>query len=134
MRFRFAHCALLKEGMMPTTQPFDVHVRRQPRAAIIELHGEINAAAEARLNEAYGQAEQDTPELILLNFERVGYINSTGIALMVGLLARAHKHKRRLVACGLSPHYREIFEITRLVDYMPVFSDEATALTERIGA
>src|SRR5262245_25750730 len=116
---------------MPTPRPFDVHVRRQPRAAIIELHGEINAAAEARLNQAYVQAEQDNPELILLNFERVGYINSTGIALVVGLLARARTSKRRLVACGLSPHYREIFEITRLVDYMPVFSDEATALTER---
>jgi anti-anti-sigma factor len=119
---------------MPTTQLFDVHVRRQPRAAIIELLGEINAAAEVKLNEAYAQAEQDNPELILLNFERVDYINSTGIALVVGLLARARKGKRRLVACGLSPHYREIFEITRLVDYMPVFSDEATALTKRIGA
>ena len=119
---------------MPKTQPFDVHVRRQPRAAIIELHGEINAAAESRLNEAYTQAEQDGPELVLLNFERVAYINSTGIALVVGLLARARKGHQRLVACGLSPHYREIFEITRLVDYMPVFSDAATALTERIGA
>lgn len=119
---------------MPTAQPFDASVRRQPRAAIIELRGEINAAAEAGLNAAYAQAEQDEPELILLNFERVGYINSTGMALVVGLLARARKQRRRLVACGLSPHYREIFEITRLVDYMPVFGDEATALSERISA
>lgn len=119
---------------MSTPHLFDVHVRRQPRAAIIELHGEINAAAEARLNGAYAQAEQDAPELVLLNFERVDYINSTGIALVVGLLARARKQKRRIAACGLSPHYREIFEITRLVDYMPVFSDEATALTERVDA
>ncbi len=119
---------------MPTPHPFDASVRRQPRAAIIELRGDINAAAEARLTTAYDQAEQDSPELILLNFERVDYINSTGIALVVGLLARARKSSQRLIACGLSPHYREIFEITRLVDYMPVFSDEATALTERVTA
>jgi anti-anti-sigma factor len=118
---------------MPTPQPFNANVRHQPRAAIIELRGEINAGAEAGLNAAYAQAARDDPELILLNFERVGYINSTGIALVVGLLAQARKQKRRLVACGLSPHYREIFEITRLVDYMPLFSDEATALTERMG-
>jgi anti-sigma B factor antagonist len=119
---------------MPTLQPFDVQVRRQPRAAIIELLGEVNAAAETALNGAYAQAEQDDPELILLNFERVEYINSTGIALVVGLLARARKSKRRIAACGLSPHYREIFEITRLVDYMPVFNDESAALTRRIEA
>jgi anti-sigma B factor antagonist len=119
---------------MPTTHPFDVSVRRQPSAVIVELRGEINAGAEARLNAAYAQAEQDGPDVILLNFKQVEYMNSTGIALIVGLLARARKSKRRLVACGLSEHYREIFEITRLADYMPVYGDEASALTTRLEA
>lgn len=109
-------------------QPFSVSVRSQPRSAIIELHGEINAGAEASLSSAYSQAEQDDPEVVLLNFADVTYMNSTGIALIVGLLARARAGRRRMVACGLSPHYREIFEITRLVDYMPVFGDEPSAL------
>jgi anti-sigma B factor antagonist len=117
---------------MPTTHSFDVSVRRQPRAAIIELRGEINAGAEARLSAAYTQAEEENPDVILLNFEQVAYINSTGIALIVGLLARARKSKRRLVASGLSEHYREIFEITRLADYMPVFANEASALATRL--
>ena len=118
---------------MPMLQQFDVTVRRQPRAAIIDLRGEINATAEAGLHAAYAQAEQENPELILLNFAHVNYMNSTGIALVVGLLARARTSKRRIAACGLSPHYREIFEITRLADYMPVFGDEMSALSERIG-
>ena len=119
---------------MPTTQPFDATVRQQPRAAIIELRGEINAAAEEGLNVAYGLAAQHSPELILLNFAQVDYMNSTGIALVVALLARARKNHQQLIACGLSPHYREIFEITRLADYMPVFSDETSALTARVQA
>lgn len=119
---------------MPTAQPFDASVRRQPRAAIIELRGEVNASAEATLSAAYAQAERDDPEVILLNFAQVDYMNSTGIALVVGLLARARKSKRRIVACGLSPHYREIFEITRLADFMPVFGDETSALTARLEA
>jgi anti-anti-sigma factor len=119
---------------MPAVQPFNASVRRQPRAAIIELRGEVNASAEASLGAAYAQAEQDNPELILLNFAQVDYMNSTGIALVVGLLAKARRNKRRIVACGLSPHYREIFEITRLADYMPVFGDETSALTARVEA
>jgi anti-anti-sigma factor len=117
---------------VPTPTPFDASVRRQPRAAIIELRGEVNASAEATLSAAYAQAERDDPEVILLNFAQVDYMNSTGIALVVGLLARARKGKRRIAACGLSPHYREIFEITRLADYMPVFGDETSALMARI--
>jgi anti-anti-sigma factor len=106
----------------------EAQVRHQPAVAIVDLHGEINAFAEDRLNAAYAEAESRAPDLILLNFSDVNYINSTGIALIVSLLARARKAKRRLLACGLSDHYVEIFQITRLVDFMNVFPDEKSAL------
>jgi anti-sigma B factor antagonist len=113
-------------------KPFEVSVRRQPDAqpqvAIIDLRGEISAPAEASLSTAYTEAEGYNPPTIVLNFGDVSYINSTGIALIVGLLARARKAKRRLLVFGLSPHYQEIFQITRLADFMTVFQDEASAL------
>jgi anti-anti-sigma factor len=108
----------------------EAHVRHQPRVAIVDLHGEINSFAEEVLNAAYADAESRGAEAILLNFSDVDYIKSTGIALIVSLLARARKSKRRLLACGLSQHYVEIFQITRLVDFMSVFPDEASALSE----
>jgi len=104
-------------------------VRHQPGVAIVDLRGEINAFGEAALNAAYTEAEHQGSDPILLNFSKVDYINSTGIALIVGLLARARKSHRRLLACGLSEHYIEIFQITRLVDFMCVFPDETSALT-----
>ncbi|HEX6555250.1 MAG TPA: STAS domain-containing protein [Ktedonobacteraceae bacterium] len=113
-----------------TAKSLEAQVRHQPRVAIIDLHGEINAFAEDVLNKAYADAESRRAEVILLNFSDVDYINSTGIALIVSLLARARKSKRRLLACGLSDHYVEIFQITRLVDFMSVFPDEKSALAE----
>jgi anti-sigma B factor antagonist len=109
----------------------EAHIRDQPGVAIIDLHGEINAFGEEVLNAAYTEAEShDESSIILLNFTGVDYINSTGIALIVSLLARARKTHRRLLACGLSEHYVEIFQITRLVDFMSVFPDESTALAD----
>ena len=113
-----------------STRSLEAQVRHQPRVAIIDLHGEIDAFAEDVLNTAYADAESRQSEVILLNFSDVDYINSTGIALIVSLLARARKTKRRLLACGLSQHYVEIFQITRLVDFMSVFPDETSALNE----
>jgi len=66
----------------------------------------------------------------VLNFNRVDYINSTGIALIVGLLAKARQSRRRLSVYGLSEHYVEIFHITRLADFMSLFPDEASALAD----
>lgn len=97
-------------------------------AVIIDLHGEINGSVEAALNIAFDQAEAQHPESIILNFSGVDYINSTGIALIVGLLARARKARRTLTVFGLSEHYMEIFNITRLVDFMNVFTDEQSAI------
>jgi anti-anti-sigma regulatory factor len=50
----------------------------------------------------------------------------------VGLLAQARKTHRRLVTCGLSDHYQEIFHITRLSDFMTMYGDEASALASAL--
>jgi anti-sigma B factor antagonist len=107
---------------------FDAIVRHENGAAVVDLIGEINGAAETILNAAYQSADQENPDVVVLNFQKVVYINCTGIALIVGLLAQARKSHRRLVVYGLSEHYQEIFRITRLSDFMQIYEDERSAL------
>jgi len=71
---------------------------------------------------------------VILNFESAGYINSTGIAVIVGLLARARAAGIEVRAYGLTPHYREIFEITRLADFMAINPDEDSAVSGAEGS
>lgn len=106
---------------------------KQDGAVVIELRGEIDGFSQEALDAAYAEVESTDPETILLNFSEVDYINSTGIALIVGLLAKARASRRRLLACGLSDHYVEIFNITRLSDFMSLFPDEESALAESAG-
>lgn len=112
------------------TSTFEARVRHQPRAAIIDFQGEMNALSEEILNTAYDDAARQQPAMILLNFRQVAYINSTGIALLVGLLKRSRQANCVLAVCHLSDHYREIFQITRLTDFMRLFPDEASALAD----
>ena len=116
-----------------STRALDATLRHVPGPSgvvIIDLHGEIDSLAEEALNAAYAEANAHNPTRLLLNFSDVDYINSTGIALIVGLLARARKSKQQLLICGLSDHYAEIFQITRLADFMRIFPDEASALAD----
>ena len=112
------------------TKMLEANVRQAGPVAVIDLRGEIDIFGEEALNTAYAQAEAQNPKAVLLNFTGVDYINSTGIALIVGLLARARKAGRRLLTSGLSSHYVEIFQITRLADFMNIYPDEATALAQ----
>ena len=115
---------------MPAKQ-LEASVRLKPGGAVLDLRGEINGfAPQEALDAAYAEAEAKDPETILLNFEGVDYIDSTGIFLITRLLAKARASKRRLLAYGLSDHYVEIFEITRISDFISVFPDEESALSE----
>lgn len=111
-----------------TPQTFSARVRTEKQRVVIDLQGEINALADEVLNHAYAEADGYNPEVIVLNFSEVDYINSTGIALIVGLLAQSRKTHRRLAVYGLSDHYVQIFQITRLSDFMNIYQDEPSAL------
>ncbi len=89
---------------------------------MLDLSGDVSAGAEEKLLEAYAQAGGET--VVLLDFSAVDYINSTGIALIVGLLAQARAAGQEVQARGLAEHYREIFRITRLSDFMTILDDE----------
>ncbi len=109
-----------------------------PGAAVIELSGDVDGSAAAILTSAYDRAVNGhdgagRPEpvgTVVLDFGAVDYINSTGIALIVSVLARARAERRKVVACGLSAHYREIFDITRLSDFIELFPDLDHAVSQ----
>ncbi|MBI3359598.1 MAG: STAS domain-containing protein [Chloroflexi bacterium] len=97
-------------------------------ASVVDIHGEVTAAAENALMDAYTQASTAGARAIILNFGGLEYMNSSGIGLLVTLLIRVNRQKQRLLACGLSEHYRQIFELTRLNEAIGIYSTEAEAL------
>jgi len=112
-----------------TTSELQASVRKRDGVSLIDLTGDVNAGAEAVLNDAYAGATSGGAGPVVLNFERADYINSTGIALIVGLLAQARTSGIEVKAYGLSDHYREIFEITRLADFMTIADNEERAVS-----
>jgi anti-anti-sigma factor len=109
------------------TSRFEASVRPSAGAAVVELDGDVDGAAEAQLERAYAEARDGGARVVTLDFSAVDYINSTGIALLVGLLARGRRDRVELEARGLSDHYREIFEITRIADFVRIVPDETAS-------
>jgi anti-anti-sigma factor len=104
---------------------FGAEVTEIPDEVRIRLSGDLNARAEEPMATAYARVVELGPRLVGLDFAHVGYINSTGIALVVRLLADARRDGRAVRAYGLTDHYQEIFRITRLSDYMEIVQGDA---------
>jgi anti-anti-sigma factor len=104
---------------------FSAEITEVPDEVRVRLTGDLNARADEMLADAYRQVVALGPHRVTLDFGHVGYINSTGIALVVRLLADARRDGRTVRAIGLTEHYREIFRITRLSDFMEIVEGDA---------
>ena len=113
---------------MPETET-SLDVRRaSTTAVIIAVRGELTGATDAALMGAFGQAADPSTRIVIFDFTGLEYMNSTGIGLLVTLLVRAQRQRQRLMAFGLSEHYREILSLTRLDEAIGVVATEAEAL------
>ena len=101
-------------------------VRRHGPAGVVDIKGDVTAGSETVLMAAYD--EIGDARAVVLNFSDLSYMNSGGIGLLVTLLVRAQRHSQQLLAYGLSDHYRQIFELTRLDEAIGIHDDEHAAL------
>jgi anti-sigma B factor antagonist len=99
-------------------------------ARVIAIKGDITAASEDVLMDAYNRAAEPGVQAIVLSFADLDYMNSGGIGLLVTLLVRAQRQRQRVLAFGLSDHYRQIFELTRLDEAVGIHDSEDEALEE----
>jgi anti-sigma B factor antagonist len=113
---------------MQTTK-LSANVRKlNAKTSVIDIAGDVNAAAENALMNAYAEASSGGARTIILNFTKLEYMNSSGIGLLVTLLVRANRAGQKLMAYGLSDHYTHIFELTRLNEAIRIFTGEADAV------
>ena len=107
----------------------DLDVRQTNAAvSVLDVKGDITADSESVLMDAYQKASTDATKAVVLNFTGLEYMNSGGIGLLVTLLVRANRQKQKLLAFGLTDHYKQIFELTRLDEAIEIFDSEDAAL------
>jgi anti-anti-sigma factor len=114
--------------MTPGTTTLEVR-RLTAGASEIAIGGDVTSASEGRLIDAYVLASADGARVIVLDFSRLEYMNSGGIGLLVTLLVRAQPKGQRLMAVGMSEHYRQILALTRLDEAIGIYATATEALT-----
>jgi anti-anti-sigma factor len=97
-----------------TTEPTITGEHFDDRTGVVYFAGDLHAGCEEQLMRAYGEACGAGTRGIVLDFSDLDFLNSGGIGLLVTLLVRSSRQGQRLAASGLSDHYQEVFQLTRL--------------------
>ena len=105
-----------------------VGLDRSGPVATLRIAGDVTSASEGELMAGYTRAVEGGADAVILDFSGLEYMNSGGIGLLVTLLVRAQRGGVRLLASGLSEHYREILALTRLDEAIEIHGDEDAAV------
>jgi len=115
------------------SEEIQVLVRGEGRATIIDLIGDVTTFAEESINQAYQSASADGAVNIIFNFRENDYINSAGIAILIGVVTEARKRDQKLLMTGLSAHFQKIFRMVGLTQYADLYPSIEEALASLNG-
>ena len=96
---------------------------------VLRFEGDISSTSKEAVLGTYQGLPKATTKLILLDFIKVDYINSSGIALVIQLLIEASNSGQKVFAFGLSPHFTKVFTMVGITKYAQLYASEDQAMS-----
>ena len=95
---------------------------------VLHISGRLDLVSSSALKDQVRQRLQDHRVQIVLDCERLDFINSSGLGALVSALKDVRLSGGRLTLCRLAPYVDEIFEITGLKRVFDVYGSVADAV------
>lgn len=102
--------------------------QRSPGVWIFRLTGQFDFSHVSNARSLINQRIEEGARLIVINLDGLDYIDSAGLGVLVGTLARLRERHSDLAIVCRAPRIRRVFEITKLTQLLSVFETEQDAL------
>jgi anti-anti-sigma factor len=101
----------------------EVTIQEKDGIHVIEMIGDVTAETGQMVEYAYQKISDEGGIRIVLSFREENYLNSGGIAFLIGIAAESKGRGQVIHATGLSEHFHKIFDMMGLTRYMDLFPD-----------
>lgn len=93
----------------------------------LALEGELDIASAGQVERELTRIEREGPQVLVLDLRRLGFMDSTGLRIVVAADARAREQSRRLVVVRGPDAVQRIFRMTRLDERLEMVDEPAAA-------
>lgn len=107
-----------------------ISTNKKGEVSVVYIKGDITTLTGGTLEDTYQKISVDGAKKILLCFDRESYINSGGIAVLIGAAAESRKQGQKIRITGLSDHFQKIFNMVGLTKYTEIFPSEEAAMKD----
>jgi anti-sigma B factor antagonist len=105
-------------------------VKNEGKAIVLELGGEIDMKCSAKVKDKFKEIYRDKPSVIVVDMTEVEFMDSSGLATLVGVLKWCRLNGSELRLAGLIKAVRNIFDICRLESIFQIYDSRAEALSQ----
>ncbi|MCP4256266.1 MAG: STAS domain-containing protein [Planctomycetes bacterium] len=111
-------------------QPIIRGVKHEGRAIVLELGGEIDMKCSAKVKDKFKEIYRDKPPVLIVDMTEVEFMDSSGLATLVGVLKWCRLNGSELRLAGLATGVRNVFDICRLESIFQIYDSRAEALSK----
>jgi anti-sigma B factor antagonist len=98
------------------------------RSNVLPLKGEIDLHVSPSVTASLNSMIEKKPQRLVVDLSDVTYIDSAGLAALIGAMQRVEGYGGKFLLAGLQETVRSIFEISRLDQVFQIFPDADAAL------
>ena len=106
----------------------DLNVRSEGAFAVLDVGGEIDVYTAPKLREKLIELVSDGAYHLIVDLEKVDFLDSTGLGVLVGGLKRVRNHDGSLQLVCTQEKILKIFRITGLTKVFPIHASVADAM------
>lgn len=110
------------------SERFDVKTEYVNSVPVIHLVGEITSETDEDIIKAYDSIDESKRGKVIINFQKTSYLNSAGIATLIGLVTKSLNINGKVFFVGLSSHFKKVMEIVGLMELVTTFETLPDAL------
>ena len=110
---------------------FELEVCPTDGVDVCTVIGELDVSSAPKLRQALVElvAAAPGPPLVVVDLAGVDFLDSTGLGVLLGGLKRVRARDGALALCRAEPQVRKVFDVTRVIEILPVHDsvDDAIA-------
>ena len=106
----------------------DSNATATTQPSVVPLDGEIDLHVSPRVALSLNQAINNKPSKLVVDLSKVGYIDSSGLAVLIEAMQSVEEYGGIFAIAGMQETVRSIFEIARLDQVFRIFPDVDSAL------
>ena len=106
----------------------NITVEKIGETNVVRIAGRLDTTNYGELEHHLSSLTENEEYRILLDLEKLKYISSSGLRILLMFLKKIKAVEGRFMLCALSPEIREIFEISGFINIFDIYEDQKAAL------